>query len=388
MKRVLLFAVFTTMLTCVCYGKEMSKTPVIVITDLYHPYQDPGDNLDLINGFALPDVDLLGVIIDGSDYFRKDTADHPTLWRDPRGPRECGIVPVCQMNYIFKQNVPYGIGPLSMTKSEDDKMSDLTAFENGVDLFIQLLAQAKQPVEVLSFGSARVVAVALNREPELLRKKIRRVHISGGTATKNHQMGSDTGANMIPGGEWNVALDVFAFTRLLRSNLPIALYPCAGKDGGFVKDVNNTYWKMWRMDFLKDMSPKLQSYIGYAFTMSRAYDFLRQMDYRAPYSTGEIAPNEYFHIWETAIWLEATSRKVVKSTDGSYSIKRKCEVNADDKVLVSQLRPCNLTVRDDGRFEFEYTPKSNVTIYYRSDVDENENALNEAVPKLFISYRP
>mgnify|MGYP006869361299 CR=1 FL=1 len=24
------------------------KTPLIVITDLYHPYQDPGDNFELI----------------------------------------------------------------------------------------------------------------------------------------------------------------------------------------------------------------------------------------------------------------------------------------------------------------------------------------------------
>lgn len=31
------------------------KIPVVVITDLYHPYQDPGDNMDLIMGFGLPD---------------------------------------------------------------------------------------------------------------------------------------------------------------------------------------------------------------------------------------------------------------------------------------------------------------------------------------------
>lgn len=388
MKRVLFLSVLIMTLACFCHGKESAKTPVIVITDLYHPYQDPGDNLDLINGYAMTDVDLLCVIIDCSESFRKDTANHPTLWRDPRGPRECGIVPVSQMNYIFDKNIPYGIGPLHMTTSEYDKMPELSAFENGVDLFIKHLKEAKQPVEVLSFGSARVVAVALNREPKLLSRKIRRVHISGGTATKNHEMGSDLGANMIPGGEWNVALDVFAFTRLLRSKLPIALYPCAGKDGGFVKDINNTYWKMERMDFLKNMDPKLQSYIGYAFTMSSDYDFLRKMDYSAPYSKGEIAPNEFFHIWETAIWLEATNRKLVKSADGSYSIKRYSEVKPDDKTLVSELRPCNLKVRDDGRFEFEYTSKSNVSIYYRMDVDENEKALNEAVPKLFMSYKP
>ena len=59
---------------------QYKKIPVVVITDLYHPYQDPGDNMDLIMGFGLPDVDLKAVLLDITDAFRKDTADHPTLW--------------------------------------------------------------------------------------------------------------------------------------------------------------------------------------------------------------------------------------------------------------------------------------------------------------------
>ena len=30
---------------------QYKKIPVVVITDLYHPYQDPGDKIDLIMGF-------------------------------------------------------------------------------------------------------------------------------------------------------------------------------------------------------------------------------------------------------------------------------------------------------------------------------------------------
>ena len=57
---------------------QNKKIPVVVITDLYHPYQDPGDNMDLIMGFGLPDVELKAVLLDITDAFRKDTADHPT----------------------------------------------------------------------------------------------------------------------------------------------------------------------------------------------------------------------------------------------------------------------------------------------------------------------
>lgn len=54
---------------CLCnivqsQNKAASKIPVIVITDLYHPAQDPGDNFDLLMAYALPNIDLKAVILD------------------------------------------------------------------------------------------------------------------------------------------------------------------------------------------------------------------------------------------------------------------------------------------------------------------------------------
>ena len=364
------------------------KIPLVVITDLYHPFNDPGDNLDLINGFALPNVDLKAVILDITDAFRKDTADHPTLWHDPRGPREAGIIPITQLNYIFNRNVPYAIGPMVMMKNETDKMLYLPAFEQqGVELLLKVLKDSREPIQILSFGSARILAVAYNREPELVAQKVKMIHLSAGTASENFELGSDQGANMIPGGEWNVALDVYAFTRLLRSKLPIALYPCAGKDGGFVKDVNNTYWHMDNMDFLKEMSPKLQCYLDYALNQHLQFDFLRAMDNGAPYTEGKAKIMSSFHFWETALWLKSTGRELVKEKDGNYSIKKLQEVEPSDFILENSLRPCKLEVRDDGRFQFFYTDESsNIYIYYRPKIVENEKALNMAVPKLLLSY--
>ena len=80
------FLIFTGFLCGLNFATASEKIPVVVITDLYHPYQDPGDNLDLINAYALPEVDLKAVILDITDAFRKKIGDHPTLWKDPRGP--------------------------------------------------------------------------------------------------------------------------------------------------------------------------------------------------------------------------------------------------------------------------------------------------------------
>lgn len=194
---------------------------------------------------------------------------------------------------------------------------------------------------------------------------------------------------MIPGGEWNVALDVFAFTRVLRSGLPIALYPCAGKDGGFVKDQNNTYWQLKDMSFLKDMHPQLQCYLDYAFGKSLKYDFLRAMDLGSPYKEKE-SQFKLFHVWESAIWIEATNRILVKNKEGSYRLIHTQKIQQSDTLLKSGLRPCELLeIRDDGRFKFDYTDKiTNTWIYCRQDVEENEAALNCVIPSLLKSYTP
>jgi len=368
---------------------NQSPKPIVVITDCYHPYQDPGDNLDLIQGFALSDVKLLGIVLGITDAFRKDTADHPTLWKDPRGPREAGTIPVQQLNYIFNRDVPFAVGPMTLMKSELDEMRDSPGFEQqGVNLLLHILRKSTEPIDVLSFGSARVLAVAFNREPDLLKEKIKRIHLSAGTASNNYELGNDKGANMIPGGEWNVALDVYAFTRILKSGLPIALYPCAGKDGGFVKDVNNSYYTLHDMSFLKRMQPKLQCYLDFAFSQSQRYDFLRYMDSGAPYAEGKQPQFERFHVWESAIWLTVLDRAVAKMPDHTYRLLTKDDVRPGDDLVEEGLRPCVFTeIRDDGRFQFTYSAHdSNVMIYYRANPDEHERAMNAVIPLLFESY--
>ena len=368
------------------------KIPIIVITDLYHPYQDPGDNMDLIMGFGLPDVELKAVLLDITDAFRKDTADHPTLWKDPRGPREAGIIPIEQLNYIFNRNVPFAIGPLSMMKSEDDKIDFFNNNEpDAILLLFNILNESEEPVEILSFGSARILAVAYNRNPELLKNKIAKIHLSAGTSSKNHELGKDIGANSIPGGEWNVALDPLAFNRILKSDLHVAIYPCAGKDGGFIKDHNNTYWELPDMSFVKQMDIQLQHYLDYAFKMKLQHDFLKAMD--KDYSV-VIDTDKYpkpFHVWESAIWLKATKRVVIKTSEGKYQlVKDNDEISGEYRIIDNELRPCVLTeIRDDGRFQFEYTDQpTNKEIYFRSNLDENEISLQIIIPVLYKSLQP
>jgi hypothetical protein len=192
---------------------------------------------------------------------------------------------------------------------------------------------------------------------------------------------------MIPGGEWNVALDVYAFTRILRSGLPIALYPCAGIDGGFVKDVNNTYWEMPSLAFLKNIDPQLQRYIDYAFTKSKRMDFLKAMDISEPFIPDTAAYPKPFHFWETDIWKNVAGLQLVRTGEGTYRFREKGKLIKGDEPISSSMVPVQLKIRNDGRFvSTKTTEPASIHIYYRPAPGLEEKALQQAYPALLTGF--
>lgn len=248
-------------------GEEATAQPIplIDVTDLYHPHQDVGDNFDILVAYALPEVNLRAVILDCTEPFRQPVAEDPGrgLFPDARGPREPGFIPVCQLNYVFGREVPCATVPFSRMKWAGDTMDDAPPFQQqGIELILKTLRESAEPVHIVSFGSARAVAVAFNREPALFRAKLARLHLCAGGS-------SPPAPNYV---EWNVALDPLAIVCLLRSDLPIAIYPDAANNAGdqgygvfspaFSYDEHNTFWKLSDLRFVPQMAPPLRRYLG------------------------------------------------------------------------------------------------------------------------------
>lgn len=167
------------------------RVPLIDTTDLYHPPQDVGDNFDILAAYALPEVDLQAVILDATEKYRREG-------------RDAGFIPVLQLNSIFGRRVPCATTPYAAMQSPEDKLLDAPDFQQaGVELLLETLRQSAEQVEVTVFGSARAVAVAYNREPDLLRQRVRRIHLCAGASSPDFL-------------EWNVVLDPHAMVRLLR----------------------------------------------------------------------------------------------------------------------------------------------------------------------------
>jgi hypothetical protein len=273
-------------------------------------------------------------------------------------------------------------------KSPGDKMLDAPPFQQqGIELILRTLRESAEPVHIVSFGSARAVAVAYNREPELFQKKLARLHLCAGGS-------SPPAPNYV---EWNVALDPQAIVRLLRSNLPIALYPDAANNAGdkgygvfspaFSYDEHNTYYKLPDLRFVPQMDAPLRRYLEYAFSRSSRVDFLRATEVDGPPLDEKVLAKEHY-VWETALWICLSGRKLVRRPDGTHRIIPSAQVQPADNVLPNELRPCTVSVRDDGIYEFrETTRPANFSVYYRGDPRENEAALREALPALYVSFK-
>ena len=364
--------------------------PLIDVTDLYHPHQDVGDNFDVLAAYALPELDLRAVILDCTEPFRQPVAKDPGpgLFPDASGPREPGFIPVWQLNSIFGRNVPCATIPFGRMKSPGDKLPDAPPFQQqGIELILKTLRESLEPVHIVSFGSARAIAAAYNREPALFRTKLARLHLCAGGS-------SPPAPNYI---EWNVALDPLAIVCLLRSDLPIALYPDAANNAGdkgygvfspaFSYDEHNTYYKLPDLRFILQMDAPLRRYLEYAFSRSSRVDFLRALEVDGPALDEGLLAKEHY-VWETAVWICVSGRKLVKRADGTHRIIPPALVQPTDKVLPNELHPCTVTVRDDGIYEYRETSEpSKVSVYYRGDPRENEAALREALPALYLSFK-
>lgn len=355
-----------------------TRIPVIDVTDLYHPAQDPGDNLDILTPFCLPEIDLRAVILDVTDKYRQPVADHGNPeFCDRNGPRDPGFIPLLQLQYLFGRQVPIAAGPFTPLRSPADEAADAPAFQRqGIELILRTLRESREKVHIVSFGSTRTIAAAYNRDQELFHSKVEQLHLSAG-ASSVHFL------------EWNVALDPHAFVCLLRSTLPIALYPCATEAGPFAYGPNSSFWKLPQLDFVRDMEPRLRRYLGFALGRLVRMDFLRALDEELPEEVMENVYRLEHNVWETAVWAQVSGRCLVRSSSGGRArLVPKSELLPEDVVLPGELRPCTVRVEESGAFQFAYTEENtNFMIYERGDAAANEAAMREALPDLYRSFR-
>lgn len=359
------------------------NTPVIVITDLYFPSQDIGDNLDLLNPYLLPGIELKAILLDCHNEFRNKIALNVSkgLYPDPDGPRDPGYSSIEQLNYIFNKNIPYGVGPFTPMKSKDDKMEYISNYENkALILLKKTLESSDEKITIVSFGSLRILAVANNRFPELLKRRVKEIHISAGTSSNHPEF-----------LEWNVALDTMAFVSVMESGLPIKIYPCAAgkikpedksKFNAFVKDNNNTYYLLSNLNYANNLPGKIKNYIHYAISRDTKPGYLGVLD--STLLIDKSVFNRTHNVWETAIWMQVANLKLVKRQNGDIRILMVDEIGEGDILFEEGMHPCIFKVQDSGIFTYDFSEESISYIYERANAEQYEDWMNQALPKYYI----
>jgi hypothetical protein len=259
------------------------SVPVIHITDLYHPHNDPDDHFDLATVFGMPAFDIRAVVIDTG----KDGAGRP------------GVPAIQQMMHITGKKVPFATGLVENLKSQADTCAQqLPETQAGVELILKVLRESDKPVTVFCVGSLRDMAAAYNREPELVKAKLGRCYVNAG----------DTAGGM----EWNVSLDPHAYVRIMDSALPIYWMPCFGADG------YQSYWYFRQVEVLESAPLAFQNFIVYALSKTplSERDPIAALTDPIDAKVRENIWNALRNMWCTAGYLHAAGVE-----DGTFSFR-------------------------------------------------------------------
>jgi pyrimidine-specific ribonucleoside hydrolase len=285
------------------FGAE-ETVPIVHITDLYHPPQDPDDHIDLLTLAALREYDLRGVILDATTKFLIPAPGGFDIRREP------GLIPVAQLAHILGRKIPVAVGPREPLTHPGDTLTGRPGQElEGVNLLMDILDSSRESVVVSVVGSARPLAAAFNREPELLKKKVRRILLNAGSTGGSKQ-------------EWNVGLDPHAYERLWGSGLPISWYPCATESGAFNPDhARGTYWKTRHRDIFGSVKPKLRSWLAFAFSGSDRQDYLEVLEEGVDTATWDGILSGQRNMWATASLVMGAGCLLARLPEGWRFVK-------------------------------------------------------------------
>lgn len=356
-----------------CSGTIMAETsivpesiPLVHITDLYHPPQDPDDQFDLATILALPEFDLRAVILDQT---RKFLIGAPEGWDIPRDP---GLVTVTQASALIGRAIPVALGPRDpLRNAEDDARDQPLEEQSGINLLLSVLRHTSVPVVVSVVGSARVLAAAYRREPELVRNRVAKVLLNAGSTSDGEL-------------EWNVMLDPFAFVELWKSGLPIDWYPCATANGAFdPRPDRGTHWKASHAALLSELSPCWRGWFAYGLSGSARGDILRSLDELGKGAGWEQLLAGSRCMWSTASLVMAAGRVLVRTGEGWRFVESHVAQSRGEEIWPWRLDPIAAQVRSNGIVEWSGVDGESVNRLFgrRSGADYGD-AMAEALAAL------
>ncbi len=240
--------------------------PMIHVTDLFRPHNDPDDHWDLASVYALAyagRVDLRGVLIDYPNSRQRSDPD---------------VLAVAQMNHLTRRAVPVAVGSPHTFASQGDE-SNLA----GVRSMLAWLRESPHPVVINVLGSCRDVALAARLEPQLFATQCKAVYLNAGGGTPDPAQAVRR--------EWNVRLDPDSYAAMFALPCPVYWMPCfhavfAKPQDLFRVGQYGTFYRFRQADVLPHLSDRLQRFFAFMF---------RQGQFVPSELRGSSPPTEWLH---------------------------------------------------------------------------------------------
>ncbi len=228
--------------------------PMIHVTDLFRPHNDPDDHWDLACVYALAyqgQVDLRGILI-----------DHP----QPGRQNDPDVLAIAQMNYLTGKAVPVMVGSPEWIEPEDADRPGHAQALRGIRSLLDVLRRSPGPLVINVLGSCRDVAIAGRLEPELFAAKCRAIYLNAGSGTPDKSKATRL--------EWNVHLDPLAYAAIFDIPCPIYWMPCfevirptpdeAEQFAGYA-----TFYRFRQGEILPHLSKGARNFFAYMFQHGR-----------------------------------------------------------------------------------------------------------------------
>ncbi|MCX6624471.1 MAG: hypothetical protein NTY38_26095, partial [Acidobacteria bacterium] len=275
--------------------------------------------------------------------------------------------------------VPAAAGPSSPLQSTHDAALDRPRNQQAaVELMLRALREAPGPAYVQVLGSARIAMAAFNRDPALLKRKVRAVLLNAGSSSENSM-------------EWNVEIDPLAYAGLFRSGLAIDWYPCGGPGPGKVAAFNssewNTFWRIPHSTLFRGVPQPLLAWFVHGLTASSRGDILRALGEEGSGYPAGLVLKDTRNMWSTASMVLAAGRVLAKLPEG-WRFVPAGRVAAGTRTMKLELEPVRVTVSDQGTTRWQpANGPSHIRLFHRQPGPELDAAMAEALNALLGSLK-
>ena len=301
-------------------ARRKTKIPVIYCTDLFHPHDDPDDHFDLASLYAIPELEIKAVILD----------------QGAKQETKPGRIAVEQLNHLTSRKVPWAIGlSRELTRPSDAGLDEPPRYQAGVELILSVLEKSPSPVTLITVGSLRDVAAALNRKPALFAEKVARLFVFIGDAQGAFR-------------EYNVTLDPHAYVRVMNSGLPVYWVPCF--DGGIWKNEagHASYWQARHAELLADVSPPVMNYLIFALLRQPPDDPIGFLHESRPDSEKLKVLADQRNLWCSAVFPFVADRKYVLREGRCLSVAERNLRKGDQPAAIFTFQPVKVKVDGKG----------------------------------------